>query len=241
RALTKKQWGQLALIGLTGGSIAFLLFFFALQNTSAITAGFLHKTIFIFATILAVVFLKEKINKKFLLGGILLFAGNFLVFSALESFSIIDLLVVAAVVLWAIENTFAKKVLKELSGLQVAFGRIFFGTLFMLPILFFSNNLPDLALLSWQELQWVLIASGFLFLFVASYYSGLKYIPVSRATALLLIGQPITAILSLAFLAKAIAPLQALGFLVLLGGIALVTLSLGSVKKPVLCVDRALQ
>ena len=42
KSLSGKAWGQLALIGLIGGSIPFLLFFTGLQMTSAAQAGFLH-------------------------------------------------------------------------------------------------------------------------------------------------------------------------------------------------------
>jgi len=51
---------------------------------------------------------------------------------------------------------------------------------------------------------------------------------------LLLIGQPITAILSLMFLAEAVLVVQLLGFLVLVGGITLVMLSVGESKEDVL-------
>ena len=62
RELTRKQWMQLAAIGLIGGSIPFLLFFRGLQMTAGATSAFLHKTLFIFVAIFALLFLKEKLR-----------------------------------------------------------------------------------------------------------------------------------------------------------------------------------
>src|SRR3972149_7017197 len=63
-----KQWLLLISIGLVGGSIPFLMFFKGLQMTSAANASFIHKTMFIYVAILAAIFLKERISKRFFLG-----------------------------------------------------------------------------------------------------------------------------------------------------------------------------
>ncbi|MFH1234075.1 MAG: DMT family transporter [Candidatus Diapherotrites archaeon] len=65
KILDKRIFGTLVLIGLIGGSIPFALFFIALQSAGAALAGFIQKTLFVFATIFAVVLLKEKIDRKF--------------------------------------------------------------------------------------------------------------------------------------------------------------------------------
>ena len=228
--LQLKHWKQLALIGLVGGSIAFLVYFYALSQTSAINAGFLHKTLlFVFAGALGTLWLKEKIDKPFAIGAALLLLGNFLAVSKFGGFVWADALIAVAVVLWALENAYAKKVLAEISGLQVAFGRMFFGGLIMLVFLFFTNNFPNAAELSIPQIQWIFVTGGLLFLFAASFYSGLKWIPVSKATALLSIGQPVTAVLSVLFLGQAVSAVEAAGFLALLIGVALVGFSvLGS-------------
>jgi drug/metabolite transporter (DMT)-like permease len=231
RDLSKKHWKQLAVLGLTGGSVAFLLYFYALKLTSAVNAGFLHKTLFVFATVFAFFWLKEKPSKAFLIGGLLLLAGNFLVFSSLGNFTSADLLIVVAVVLWSLENVYAKKVLKELSGLQVAFGRMFFGSLFILAFLFLVNDLPNLAAVSGTQWQWLGLTSVLLFGFVATFYSGLKWIPVSHATAVLSIGQPITALLSVIFVTQRIALSEATGLLLLVFGSGIVVYSLLKAPK----------
>jgi len=221
KQLSLRHWKQLATIGLLGGSIPFLLFFYALKLSSPLSAGFLHKSLFIFATVFALFFLKERISKSFIAAAVLLFAGNFLFFGP-TSFGFPEALILIATVLWAAENVLSKHVLKELSGSVVAFGRMFFGSVFILAFLAFSNQLPSLAF-SLPQLQWVLLASALLFLYVFTYYSGLKHLPLHKAAALLLLAQPITAILSFAFLGKVVSFNQAIGLALIVAGVLFAT------------------
>ncbi len=233
KSLSRGQWLRLASIGLIGGSIPFLLFFYALKLSTPATAGFVHKTLFIWATVLALVFLREKISKGFLAGALLLFAGNFLFFGPV-SFAFPELLVLAATLLWAAENVLSKHVLKDTQARVVAFGRMFFGSAFILAFLALSNQLHFAFSLSFPQIQWLLLTSSLLFLFVFTYYSGLKHIPVHKATSILLLAQPITAILSFAFLGKQIAFNQAIGLSLIVAGAILVTgfsLVLSTVKR----------
>ena len=62
RALPAASWGKLALIGLIGGSVPFLLFFGGLAQASAPSAAFIHKTLFIWVALLAVPFLGERLG-----------------------------------------------------------------------------------------------------------------------------------------------------------------------------------
>lgn len=222
KILDKRVLGILALIGLIGGSIPFALFFTALQMSDKVLAGFIHKTLFIWASFFAIILLKEKINRKFLAGAVLLFIGNVLFFAPSISFSFPLLLILCATVLWALENVIAKHALKELSGSIVAFGRMFFGSVFLLAYLAFSNQLPLVASFSIAQLQWILLTSAFLFLYVFTYYNGLKHLPVHKAASILLLAQPITALLSLAFLGKQLAFAQALGLLLIVSGTVMV-------------------
>ncbi|HLN19100.1 MAG TPA: DMT family transporter, partial [Patescibacteria group bacterium] len=136
RKLSKKQWVRLIVIGLIGGSIPFLLFFKGLSMTSAAQGSFIHKSMFIFTAIGAVIFLKEKINKSFVVGTLLLFLGNFFILKTLHfSLGIGDFCVFLAVLLWSAENILSKIALSELDGKMVAWGRMLFGSIFILLFL----------------------------------------------------------------------------------------------------------
>lgn len=197
KKLSKRQWFLLVIVGLVGGSIPFLLFFKGLSLTNAVKGAFFHKTMFLYVAILSYIFLKEKIGRRFLLGGLLLILGN-LIFFKTASYSINygDLLVLLATLFWAIENTISKYILKELPSRIVAWGRMFFGSLFIFVILLFTGQLSLLSTFSLSQINWILIGSIFLFGYVITWYKGLKYIPVSRATVILLLGSPITTLLS---------------------------------------------
>ena len=195
--LTKKQWLQLLIIGLVGGSVPFLLFFKGLSLTSAAQGAFIHKTMFVYAAVLAVVFLKEKINKEFIIGALLLLLGSLISLKALPtSFGKGDFLVFLATILWAIENLISKHVLKELAGRTVAWGRMFFGSFFILIYLGATGQLGLFGSLNAGQIGWTLIASVLLFGYVFTWYSGLKHVPLSIATAILIVGSPITTFLS---------------------------------------------
>jgi len=196
--LTKRDWVFLVLIGLIGGSIPFLLFFKGLSLTSAAKGSFLHKTMFIYCSILATLFLKEKIDKKFLFAAlILLFANAILLKKIPSEFNKGDLLVFLATIFWAIENTISKYLLKNLEGREVALARMFFGSIFILIYLTFTNQISPISTLNLKQIAWVLITGILLFGYVITWYSGLKHIPLHQATAILLLGSPITTFLNL--------------------------------------------
>ncbi|MBN2066944.1 MAG: DMT family transporter [Candidatus Diapherotrites archaeon] len=221
KALTRKQLLQLASIGLLGGSIPFLLFFHALQLTTAVNAGFLHKTIFIWAALFGILFLKEKVSKTYAIAAAFLIAGNFLLFS-ISSFGFAEALILIAAMLWAAENTISKRVLSELSGSIVAFSRMFFGSVFILAFLALTNQVSSILAISLKQSYWVLLTSAFLFAYVFTFYSGLKHLPLHKATAVLLLAQPITVFLSFVFLGKEITLIQGFALLLTLSGIFLI-------------------
>lgn len=191
--LTKKNWGLLLFIGLAGGSIPFLLFFKGLSLTNPAGASFIQKTMFLWVLVLAGIFLKEKISKNYLIAGCLLVAGNLLLLklSAIE-FSQGSLLVLVATLFWAIENVISKYAIKELPPRIVMWGRMFFGSLFILIFLAFSGQAILLTKLNLHQIGWSVFTGVLLIGYVMTWYTGLKYIKVSEAAIILMLGSPIT-------------------------------------------------
>ena len=194
--LDKRSWARLALVGLVGGSIPFLLFFWGLSMTSAVKAAALHKLIFIPATLLGIYFMKEKFTRFSLLGAFSIVAG-IAISGGIYALSLEpgDILIMAAVLLWSVEMLISKKALNDMKALHVAFGRMFFGAAFMLPAIALSGNF---ALPAAASYPWVLLTSLLLFGYVATWYNGLQRISMSLASSLLALSVPITALLSLA-------------------------------------------
>ncbi|VVB81404.1 EamA-like transporter family protein [uncultured archaeon] len=231
KALKFKQWLQLIIIGLVGGSVPFLMFFKGLQLTSAATASFMHKTMFIYVAVLAAVFLKEKISRRFLVGALLLLLGNYLLVKSL-GFDAGALLVFGATLLWAVENVISKYVLKDLSSRVVAFGRMFFGSLFIIVFLAVNGSISQILSLSVSHVEWVLFTSILLLLYVTTWYEGLRTIDVSTATCILLLGSVITTGLQFAFGDATPTIAQAIGVVLLIAGVV-ATVKLPS-KQPAL-------
>ena len=218
KKLKKKQWFLLITIGLVGGSIPFLLFFKGLSLTTASRGAFLHKTMFLYIAFLAFIFLKERINKNFLLAGLLLIIGNLLLLKPFPfSFNKGDLLIFLATLFWAVENIISKYALRTISGRSVAWGRMFFGSLFIFLFLLQSNQLSPLLNLDYHQIIWVIITSIFLLGYVTTWYCGLKDIPVSEAAIILTLASPITTLL--AFIQSGNITLTAIfaGFLIVSG------------------------
>jgi drug/metabolite transporter (DMT)-like permease len=222
KKLSSKHWKQLITIGLVGGSVPFLLFFKGLQLTAGTTSAFIHKTLFIYASIFALIFLKEKLNIGFIIGAALLLVGSYLMLLPDFDFSIGHFMILFATVFWAAENIISKHALKELSGTVVAFGRMFFGSFFIFLFLMFTGKLDILVSMSFEQYLWIFLTSVFLLLFLFNYYNGLKRVKVSAATAILAIGAPITTALSWIFSSASVSLTQAFGMLMIVFGIIFV-------------------
>ncbi|MBU2473045.1 DMT family transporter [Patescibacteria group bacterium] len=201
KKLQKNQWLMLLGIGLIGGSVPFLLFFKGLSMTSGVQAAFIHKTMFIYIIALAAIFLKEKISKNFLIAGLGLFLANILILKIFpSSFGLGDFLILSATIFWALENVLSKYLLKDLSAQIVIWGRMFFGSFFIILFWLITGQAHLVNSLNLEQIGWVMITSVFLFGYVATWYIGLKYVKVSEAAVVLLLASPITAFLSLIFL-----------------------------------------
>jgi len=218
KKLNKKNWINLSLIGLFGGSIPFLLFFKGLQLTTAAKSSFIHKTMFVYVIILASIFLKEKNAKKIIIAAIFLLIGNALMLRFVwQSFNTGDLLILIATIFWALENIISKNLLKELSSRVVIFGRMFFGAFFIFIFLLFTKQFYFG--LNVQQFGWVLLTSILLLFYVITWYTGLKYVKVSVATCVLLFGSVITTILDYFFFRAGLSFSQSVGIFLLLIGI----------------------
>jgi drug/metabolite transporter (DMT)-like permease len=195
--LSKSDWIRLLLIGLIGGAVPFLLFFKGLSLASATSAAFIHKTLFIWVAFLALPLLKEKLSVfQFLaLGmmavGVYLFAGP-----AGLALGLGEMLVFFATILWAVENIIAKIALKNIAPVIVGWGRMFFGSLFLLAYLVFSGGVSLLAVSSLSQASWLFLSGAFLFGYVVTWYTALKHAPATVVSSVLVVAAPITALLN---------------------------------------------
>lgn len=229
----KFNLSYLLTIGIIGGGLAFYIYFSGLQLTTSARGAFLHKTLPIFTTILAFSFLKEKISKKQLLALGLMFLGSVIIYfdkilpniEFWSNPSLGDLLVLAAAFLWAVENIFSKKVMKDgESNVVVSFARMFVGSLFLFGLILILGKIDVLLSLTLIQVRNLIISTVILFGYVFFWYSSVKLINVSKAATILLIAPVVSTILGILMFNEPTPILQLIGsILILLGGYIVVS------------------
>jgi len=219
KKLSKKDWIFLILLGLVGGSIPFLLFFKGLSVSiaAAINGAFIHKTLFIWVALLALIFLKERFSIFQYFALLIILSGIYLM-GGLKSihFGRGEILIILATLLWSAEAILAKKILKNIDFQIAAFGRMFFGSLIMISYLLITHNLLPVFKLTTNQIEWIIITSLLLLGYVIFYYGALNYTPATIVTSVLTLGFPITVILQGIYLG-------AYSFKQILGGTVIIT------------------
>jgi len=204
--LDKKHLLKLFLIGIIGGSLPFALFFTGLAKTSAINAALIHKTLFIWVLLLAIPILKERLSAIQWLGVSAIFAANLIVGGFIGfNYNSGELMILAATILWAIENVIAKIALKDISALIVAGARMAVGSLILLGFVFVRGGAPAIFALNPEQWLWTLIPAILLMGYVTTWYTALKYAPATYVATLLVPATLVTNVLSAIFITHSFA------------------------------------
>ena len=222
--LRAADMGRLAVIGLIGGAIPFLLFFHGIALATAAggaaTASFGYRTLFLMAGILAFIALRERLNLRWAAAAALLLIGNALLLS-LTAPILTDgsLYVLAATALWAGEYTLSKRVLRDVPSSLVGLGRMGFGGIYLAAYLLWTGGWTTAAAFSGTTWAWVGLSALLLLAFVVSWYAGLSRTELSTATSVLVLGFPITWALGLALRGGALGLPQAVGAVLIAIGV----------------------
>ncbi len=199
KTLKKDEIIKLFLIGIVGGALPFYLFFTGLAIVKAPLANLIHKTLFIWVTFLAVIFLKEKLNLSYIVAFILIFLGNFYFAGLPATFGKGEAMILLATIFWSIENILAKKVLKTVSSELVGLFRMGIGSLILFMSLIINGQVGRLLALNSQQLIMIAIGGTILFFYVYFWYKALKYAPASLVTLVLTFSVVVGNILNGAF------------------------------------------
>lgn len=224
-SLTRGQMLRLCAIGAIGGSVPFALFFTGLSQTSALNAGLIHKTLFLWVVLLAVPFLKERFSWVQWIGVGALFATNFVVggFKGFY-FNTGELMVLGATLLWAVENVIAKVALKDISSITVAGARMMIGSLILFAIVLGKGSAVPLSTLSLEQWGWTMLTSILLLGYVLTWYTALKHAPVTYVAALLVPATLVTNALSAIFITHTLNGIQLAQMALLAVGVILMML-----------------
>jgi drug/metabolite transporter (DMT)-like permease len=143
--LKKKDFPIFLFTGLIGMFGYHVLFFIALNHTTAINASIIGASNPIITAILSIVFLKDIITYKRVLGIILSFTGVFLTLTDANltmiksfSFNTGDLFMLLAVALWASYAVFSKWVMPRYSPMILTFYSFLFCTVLIIPFVIYE-------------------------------------------------------------------------------------------------------
>ncbi|HET7645349.1 MAG TPA: EamA family transporter [Candidatus Limnocylindria bacterium] len=194
---TRTKLGLLAL-GVVGGSIPFVLFFTGLASASAPAAAVIHKTMFAWVALLAVVLLRERLGLLQLGAlGVLLVSQLLIQPPDGISWTSGETMIAIATGLWAVEVIIAKRVLRGVPSPIGAVARMGIGLVLLVAYLTWTGGLAKLGGLGMEQWAWVLGTGLLLSAYVATWYAALRRAPATAVTAVLTVAAPITAALQL--------------------------------------------
>lgn len=223
KALTRKQWFMLIAIGVIGGSIPFALFFTGLAHTTALNASLIHKSLFVWVLLFGTTILKERLTSWQWMGLALIVVANLFIggFTGFK-YNTGEFMILAATILWAVENVIAKVALKNISSLTVAGARMVFGSVILLHIALPRNATLAVAQLTSTQWGWTLLASALLFGYVVTWYAALKRAPATYVAVLLVPATLVTNMLSAMFVTHTLSHIQLFNGIFVAAGAALI-------------------
>ena len=221
-----RQWAALALIGVVGGSLPFLLFFEGLSRASSVEAAFLHKTLVVWVALLAVPLLGERVGAlQWGAIGLLVLGQASLAGGVTAPLRMPwgpgELMVLAATLCWAVETVLAKRLLAGMSSWTVALARMCLGSVVLVGWAVLRGHASALVGLDTEQLGWVLLTGLLLAAYVGTWFAALSRAPAVDVTAVLVLGALVTTALSAVVDGTALGP-QLVGLTLVAAGGALV-------------------
>jgi drug/metabolite transporter (DMT)-like permease len=218
---------RIAILGAVGFGCYQLVWPVALQTIPAGDSALLIATTPVITALLAVATGADVANPVKLIGALISFIGVAIVIGAGQGLNlgvslVGDLLTLIAALCWAIYTVFGAGVLHRHSPLVASTWAIVFGTLFMAPVGIAQLATMDLSLIGPSIVLAVLYAgtaaAGVSNVIV---FHGLKLLGPTRVTAFQFLVPGLAVVLAAIFLGEAIRPVQVLGGVVILAGVAL--------------------
>lgn len=170
------------------GSIPFALFFMGLKLVGALQANLIQKSMFLFASVFAFYFLKEKIS-KWMLGGytIIILALSFSGIFSKFSFNGL-ILIFLAVLFWSAEQVYARWQFEKKNVDTNVFGLVrMLGGSILLFLFLYTSGKQSVMILKEDQLAIVIIGGSLLFGYVSMWLKALSYVSVSVVTFVLTI------------------------------------------------------
>ncbi|HEX9037291.1 MAG TPA: EamA family transporter [Ktedonobacterales bacterium] len=240
RRLTARQWGLLALIALTGGSVAYALNFRGLQLSNAVMGSLTDHTQFLLVAVLAAIFLRERFGVWVWVALLVLFVGLSLGISVSQvRWSAGVPLLIAAALLFAIDFVIIKYTLGDVSTWTVMLFKMGGGALILIGLVLGGSLYPrfgayvaakgaarELATLNATQWGFVIVTGLILLAFTITSILGLRHASATGVTAISAASPIITTILVVLAQHAPVAPARLLGLgLILAAAVVIFTLA----------------
>ena len=224
RALDRRSWTAMLVIGVIGGSVPFVLFFSGLAIASAPTAAFIHKTLFVWVVLLAVPFLGERLGWFPIAALGVLLAGQFLAAPPTGvTWGTGETMILAATLLWAVEVVIARRLLlHDVPSPVLGAARLGIGLVVLVGYLGLTGRFGVVASLTATQWAWGLGTGALLAAYVGTWLAALRRAPATVVASVLVLGAPITAVLG--SIANGTLPAPTV-----LAGQAVITMAVGTV------------
>ncbi|MBT4516701.1 MAG: EamA family transporter [Candidatus Komeilibacteria bacterium] len=227
-SFSKKEWGALLLISLLSGVLGTLWFTTALIKVNFISFSvvfLLQKLQPVFAMLFAVIFLKEKISKKYLIWAILALVSAYFVtfkdglvgFNTGDQTMIAALFALGAAFAWGSSTAFSRFALLRKSNTVVTGMRFLITSILALGFVFILGQQSSLGTPTssqWGRFVIIAFSTGMVALWI--YYRGLKNTQVKVATILELTFPFLAVIIDIFLYKNFLAPSQYIAAVVLL-------------------------
>ncbi|MCG3083241.1 DMT family transporter [Anoxybacillus sp. LAT_35] len=186
----KKDWGVLALLGLTGVFLYNIFFFIATKYAPIVKSSLVIAVNAPLITLLSALFLKEKLNRRSVLGMFLaVFGAIYIITDGHPSvlidigFSPIDLVLVGACLSWSTYSVIGKIAMKKFSPLAATTYATGFGTLFLAPFALYYTSFASIEASGWDV--WLSVLYVAIFVSAISFvwwYNGIQKVGASTAS-----------------------------------------------------------
>ena len=223
----RKLMPGLAAVGILGTALPLTVILYALNYTTAVNASIVAEVEVVYSLIITAIFLGEKPCKRQLAGTALVLFGALLI-AFKDRFSPHwkgDIIIMLAPISYQLSHTFAKKLPANLEPTFIAAGRLVFALLALTPLMAFMalsgklHFVPEPNTL-WLVLFWGLINNG---LNSHLWYMSIRYMDLSKATAIILSYPVLTLALSFTLGLEKVQPYQVIGLACALTGALWIT------------------
>ena len=227
--IKRGDWIWIVLLGLTAIGVYQIFFILGLHYTTASNSSLLIGTAPIWTAIIAIASRQERITSLQVMGVVLACGGVALVVSGGGgSLSLTweslrgDILTIIAAILTASGAVISKRPLQRYSSLRVMSISMVCGSLFLVPFAWSelaAEEWAQVSLGAWLAVAYSIILGG-VFAYVV-WYKSISEIGATRTMVYNTLIPPVAILIAVATLGERFTPLQALGAVVILSGVAL--------------------